>query len=81
MPTVAPIQNNFTGGEFSPLVHARSDVDRYKTGARKVENFIPSIQGSLLRRPATQFVAEVKDSSKKVRLIKFQFSTTQSYIL
>lgn len=81
MPTVAPIQNNFTGGEFSPLVHARSDVDRYKTGARKMENFIPSIQGSLLRRPATQFVAEVKDSSKKVRLIKFQFSTTQSYIL
>jgi hypothetical protein len=81
MPTVAPIQNNFTGGEFSPLVHGRSDVDRYKTGCKKVENFLPTIQGSLVRRPATRFVVKVKDSTKATRLVKFQFSTTQAYAL
>ena len=34
-----------------------------------------------LSRPGTQFVAEVKDSTKKTRLIPFEFSTTQTYIL
>ena len=28
-----------------------------------------------------KFIAEVKDSAKKVRLIPFEFSTTQTYIL
>ena len=33
------------------------------------------------RRSGTQFVAEVKDSTKETRLIPFEFSTTQTYIL
>lgn len=81
MPTVAPIQNDFSGGEFSPLVHGRSDIDRYKTGARKIENFFPTVQGGLVRRSGSRFVAEVKDSTKKTRVLKFQFSTTQAYII
>ena len=37
--------------------------------------------GSAARRSGTQFVAEVKDSTKQTRLIPFEFSTTQTYIL
>jgi hypothetical protein len=37
--------------------------------------------GSSARRPGTSFVAEVKTSSAKTRLIPFEFSTTQTYIL
>ena len=37
--------------------------------------------GSASRRSGTQFVAEVKDSTKKTRLIPFEFSTVQTYIL
>ena len=37
--------------------------------------------GSAARRSGTQFVAEVKDSTKKTRLIAFEFSTVQTYIL
>lgn len=34
-----------------------------------------------MRRCGTVFVAEVKDSSKKTRVVRFEFSTTQAYIL
>jgi hypothetical protein len=37
--------------------------------------------GSAARRPGTNFVAEVKTSSAFTRLIPFEFSTTQTYIL
>lgn len=81
MPIVAPMQNNFSGGEFSNLTKGRSDTDRYKTSLALCKNFLPTIQGSLTRRPGTMFVSEVKDSSSKTRLIPFQYSTAQAYIL
>lgn len=41
----------------------------------------PTRYGPATRRPGLKFVAEVKDSSKKTRLIPFKFSTIQAYIL
>ncbi len=38
-------------------------------------------QGAATRRVGTQFISEVKDSSAKTRLIPFEFSTTQTYML
>jgi hypothetical protein len=37
--------------------------------------------GAATRRPGTKFVHEVKTSSEKTRLIPFEFSTTQTYIM
>jgi hypothetical protein len=81
VPRVAPLQSNFNAGELSPLMAARSDIDKYKTGLETCLNFIPLVQGGLLHRPGTTFVNEVKDSSKSTRLVRFEFSTTQAYIL
>lgn len=81
MPKVSAIQNNFNGGEISPLLYGRPDVDRYKTGLQTCLNFIPLIQGPVERRPGTVFVKEVKTSSLSTRIIRFEFSTTQAYIL
>lgn len=81
MPKVSPIQSNFNGGEFSPLLYGRVDTDRYRTALKRCLNYVPTVQGSLIRRTGTRFVAEVKDSSKAVRLVPFEFSTTQAYIL
>jgi hypothetical protein len=78
---VSPIQNNFNGGEISPLLYGRPDVDRYKTGLKTCLNFIPLIQGPVERRPGSVFVKEVKDSSLSTRIVRFEFSTTQAYIL
>ena len=81
MSNVAPIQTNFNGGEVSPLVYGRPDLDKYKTGLRTCKNFIPLLQGPNQRRPGTAHIVEVKDSTKAVRVVRFEFSTEQAYIL
>ena len=81
MAKVSAIQNNFNGGEISSLLYGRPDVDRYKTGLKTCLNFIPLVQGPVERRPGTVFIKEVKTSSVKTRLVRFEFSTTQAYIL
>ena len=72
---------NFTGGELSPRLDGRNDLTKYASACKTLENMIVYPHGSAARRPGTQFVAEVKDSTKKTRLIPFEFSTTQTYML
>jgi hypothetical protein len=59
----------------------RVDVDRYKTALEVCLNYLPVIQGALVRRPGTYFAAEIKDSTKKSRLQRFEFSITQAYAI
>jgi len=81
MARVAVQLTNFTGGELSPRLDGRNDLAKYPTGCKTLENMIVYPHGSAARRSGTQFVAEVKDSSKQTRLIPFEFSTTQTYML
>jgi hypothetical protein len=81
MARVAVELTNFTGGELSPRLDGRTDIAKYNTGCKTLENMIIYPHGSAARRSGTQFVAEVKDSTKKTRLISFEFSTIQTYIL
>lgn len=79
MGKVAPLQGNFSGGEYSPLMFGRTDSDRYKIGLGFCYNMVPTLQGPVTRRPGTKFVAAVKNSAKRTRLIRFKFSITQTY--
>jgi hypothetical protein len=81
MARVAVQITNFTGGELSPRLDGRNDLQKYPTGCKTLENMIVYPHGSAARRSGTQFVAEVKDSTKETRLIPFEFSTTQTYML
>lgn len=81
MARVAPLQASFNSGEWSPLMFGRVDLDAYKSALAVCINQIPLIQGGLTRRPGTYFAAEVKDSTKKTRVVGFEFSTTQAYVL
>ena len=81
MARVAAQLTNFTGGEFSPRLDGRNDLSKYTSACKTLENFVIYPHGSAARRSGTQFVAEVKDSSAKTRLIPFEFSTTQTYML
>ena len=76
-----PIQTNFTSGELSPRLKGRVDVNRYNNGVAKLKNFVVFPQGGASRRTGTKFIKEVKDSTKATRLIPFEFSTVQAYIL
>lgn len=81
MSRASPIQNSFNAGEFSPRLAARTDIAKYGSAAKLLEGFIPVIQGPAVRRGGFRYVAEVKDSSKRTWLVRFEFNTTQAYIL
>jgi len=81
MARVAVQLTNFTGGELSPRLDGRNDLAKYSSGCSTLENLVVYPHGSAARRPGTTFVSEVKDSTKKTRLIPFEFSTTQTYML
>jgi len=81
MARVAVQLTNFTGGELSPRLDGRNDLAKYASGCSTLENLVIYPHGSAARRPGTNFVAAVKDSTKKTRLIPFEFSTTQTYML
>jgi len=81
MARVAVQLTNFTGGELSPRLDGRNDLAKYSSGCKTLQNMVVYPHGSSARRPGTSFVAEVKTSSAKTRLIPFEFSTEQTYIL
>ena len=81
MAKATPIITNVSAGELSPLLDGRVDISRYYNGAKRLENFIPLPTGGWKRRPGTYYVASVKDSARKTRVVPFQFSVTQAYIL
>lgn len=76
-----PIQTNFTGGEISPKLLGRVDLEKYSQSCKNIQNYIVFPHGGLTKRSGTRFVAECKDSTNNKRLIPFIFSTTQAYIL
>lgn len=79
--TAYTIQATFGRGELSPKLASRADLDHFKMGLAVCQNWLVMRQGGLKRRPGTQFIAEVKDSSRPVRLIPFIFSASQAYVL
>lgn len=81
MPKASPILSTFNGGEFSPMLTGRVDFEKYRNGGEVMENFLPTVPGPMVRRGGTRYVSEVKDSSKRVFLQRFEFSVDQAYTL
>lgn len=72
--------NNFSGGEISPQLDARVDLQKYDTSCRKLENFRPLPWGGAGFRSGTLYIAATKTTAA-TRLLVFQFSTTVSYVI
>jgi hypothetical protein len=81
MPNTRTLQRSFSGGELSPEMFGRIDDVKYQTGAAKMRNMIATPQGPAENRPGFSFVIEVKDSTKRTRLIPFTYSTTQTMVI
>jgi hypothetical protein len=75
------LQRSFSGGEITPEMFGRIDDVKYQSGLATCRNFIIKPHGPAENRPGTTFVREVKNSAKKVRLIAFTFSTTQTLVI
>ncbi len=81
MPKANPLQAALNAGEFSPRMAARVDFGKYPAGCEVLRNMIPLPQGGAARRPGTRFVAAAADSAIKGRLLPFEFSTLQAYVI
>lgn len=76
----APFINNFSAGEFGPLASARTDLDRFGASQELCQNYVPRVQGGVVRRDGSRYVASTKNDGT-ARLEKFIFSNEQAYIL
>lgn len=71
---------SFTGGEVTPTLSVRYNLEKFGTFLQCCENFIPNLHGDIERRPGTRFVADLGVASM---LIPFQFNTEpeNNYVL
>lgn len=81
MPKAAAIQTNFTAGELSPRLEGRVDIAKYFNGLRTLENMVIHPHGGITRRGGTKHISNAKTPTQKIRLIPFQFSVEQAYVL
>lgn len=81
MPRASRPQVSFTQGEWSPLTYGRIDVDQHAKALQLCRDFVPTLQGTLIRRSGTAYVADVKSDRTAVRFQPFIFNTAQAYVL
>lgn len=78
---VSAMQASFAGGEISPNLYGRVDLERYASSLRRCRNFMVRQFGGVDNRAGFRFLGESKNSSQKCRLIPFQFSVSQAFAL
>lgn len=82
MPNQAALhQFSLIGGEISPSLYARVDVSRYGNSLKTCRNAFVKPEGGVSKRAGTRFIAETKFHDRKSRLVEFQFSTQESFVL
>lgn len=81
MPKASPLKRSFNAGEFSPMVEGRTDLDRYGSSCRSMNNYVAAPQGAAIPRSGTAFIAENYESDKEHALIPFVFSETEAQVV
>ena len=79
MARTTPIINAFVTGEISPYLLGRTDLAKYPQACEFLANFIPKVQGGVVRRPGLRFIAETLLGPG--RLIPFTVDVNHSYVL
>lgn len=80
MARVSSIVTSFQAGELSPRLEGRIDLQKYSAGAQTLQNMVVFPQGGITRRPGTYYAGSSK-SGGKIRLVPFEFSDEQAYVL
>lgn len=75
------IQHSFNSGEWAPHLWARTDVEKYHSGAALLRNFYVDYRGGASTRSGTKYVIRAYKDSTAVRLIPFQASISLGFIL
>lgn len=75
------LQPSFSGGVVAPALWSRTDLAKYATSLRTAKNFYVHAHGGASNRQGTEFIAAAKYADKACRLVPFEFSLEQAYVL
>lgn len=81
MARASDTQHSFNAGELSSLMLGRQDIAKYGSGLNTCLNAVALTQGAWTRRPGSAFLHQTKFNNKVSRLLPFQYSVDQTYIL
>ncbi len=73
-----PIVPSFAGGVACEALWARTDLEKYNTFLKQATNVMVMPHGGVKSRPGTKYCGQTVANT---RLIPFEFSTTQAYVL
>lgn len=76
-----PSQVSFAAGELAPSLYGREDLAKYAVGLRTLKNFTVHPHGGVSNRAGMRYVAEAKHAGKAVRLVPFEYSDADAYLL
>lgn len=75
------VQTNFSAGALDPHLAARSDVAAYAQGGAELTNVLGLPHGGASLRGGLARFAELAEGGAEARLLRFEFSTDQIYLL
>ena len=81
MSRIRKLQNSFSSGELSPKLSGRTNLSKYESGLATLYNFLAVPYGMVTRRPGTRYIGPAIDNTNENRLLPFEFSNEQTYIL
>lgn len=75
------IISSFNAGELSPYMEARTSIDKYRSGCKKLENYLITPYGSANRRSGTEYLGAAKSSSTRCRLFGLNLSDSNRIVM
>lgn len=75
------VQKSFNGGEITPAIHARNNLQKYESSLARLKNGFVHIEGCVSNRQGTEYTTVGKYPQKKIRLIPFKFNNEQTYMI
>lgn len=81
MPNIRTLAKSFNGGEVTPEFYGQLSDSKFQTGLALARNFQILPHGPAANRAGFAFVRAVKDSSKRVRMLPYSYSTTQTFAI
>ena len=81
-------QGAFTGGELSPSLFGRTDLERFQLSLKKCRNMLIQVFGGIKNRGGTKFITKTKSNgnpfeagTSDVQLVPFERSSEVSFML
>lgn len=72
---------SFAAGIIGSELYGRLDLTKFATGLAKCINFWVLPHGPVQNRPGFGYVLEVKDSTKRTRIVPFSYNTEQTFLI